>query len=661
MPLFDGPEEEVRALAWMRNKLGGLRASLGSRRSDQKDALNDLIHAIVERERELKGDPGMPEDEFHSDLWDRFIYSCSGLWPEDKDGTWSPPYEFGEWVFTKSQDLKIGHSEFLELTYVPRGGGSAKHYYRRRPEKIEWNLIPIVQKGQRFFIGKAKISEIDAVCSVPQLPGEMDSAETAKRVLNPKRGGDQWQRRVDEKRVLSIRDFVGKGDNLIANSAILYAPDHPAIECGSTGSFTVDFAKFLDKVEGGGRGKWCDHKGKNDLRPVWLIDGQHRTRGLAQSEIGVELDIPIILFPPEFSLGQSAKIFSEINTLQVKLSALHTLYMQHRFGIPSPTAKRDFTRPWDEGGEINSNSRSNHYSYECAAYLAQNKNGPLFNMIKILDSNSSRSTIIQASQWVDFSRSWFGEGGIYGPFCPESQDVINEEVENYFSAFIETCNHDGWSDNKPRWTGSGSRKGLIERHGPSQALLRIYPAVWRKARMGTDESPISVKTFKRVLAPLKWVDWLSPDLKGVFGGSGERPRTALRVWLINAIEHGEVYSLEEVMSDSIKSKAGQGALSPVSGGKITVMDQREWPYPGRPLTIIAHQPVNSLPTSTWTIWDSDEEDRTTDQTIVARNGMAELTLRQSKWMKDSEYIDIRVQWSNTATPPGFSKKRLQKR
>ena len=208
LSMFDGPEEEAQALAWMRNRLRNEGEGLGSRKSDQKDVLSDLMREIVERERELKADPGAPEDDFHTRLWDRFIYSCSGRWPDEQGPTWNPPYQQGEWSFTQAQRLKIGHSKHLDFTYVPRGGGSAKHYYRRRPDDITWKLTPIIQKGHRFFIGKAKVSEIDAVSSVPQLPAEMDSAETGKRVLNSKRGGDQWQRRVDSKRVMSISNFT---------------------------------------------------------------------------------------------------------------------------------------------------------------------------------------------------------------------------------------------------------------------------------------------------------------------------------------------------------------------------------------------------------------------------------------------------------------------
>ena len=42
---------------------------------------------------------------------------------------------------------------------------------------------------------------------------------------------------------------------------------------------------------------WLDDESNEltaDQRPMWLIDGQHRTRGLAQSEIGSQMEIPII-------------------------------------------------------------------------------------------------------------------------------------------------------------------------------------------------------------------------------------------------------------------------------------------------------------------------------------------------------------------------------
>ncbi len=39
-----------------------------------------------------------------------------------------------------------------------------------------------------------------------------------------------------------------------------------------------------------------DHKGSVDLRPMKIVDGQHRVRGGMRSERGNNLRLPVILF-----------------------------------------------------------------------------------------------------------------------------------------------------------------------------------------------------------------------------------------------------------------------------------------------------------------------------------------------------------------------------
>ena len=661
MGIFAGPEEEERALRWMNNRLSDKKKSLkGKTNEDLKKEISTLQSEIKTREKQLKLDQTLPENNFHDDIWSRFIFCISGVEPNEADENWTAPYEFGEWEFVNSKKITIGHSDKLDHTYIPRGGGSARHYYTSPPDCVNWELTPMTQKGSTFLIGKAKVAEIDAVCSVPQLPAEMSSAETAKRVLDRTRGPDEWQRRVDEKRVISISRFIeSSDDNIIANSAILFAPSHEAVEVDeSTGKVKICFDKFLDNNQG----SWSDHKGKNDLRPIWLIDGQHRTRGLAQSEEGSQIDIPIIFFPPSFELAQSAKIFSEINTLQKKLTALHTLYMQHRFSIPSPLGKRDFSVPYQDGsGTItNKNSRANHLAYECAAYLAANKDGPLFDQIKILDQNKSRTTIMTANSWVDFSRFWFTDGGVYGPFCEETQDEINTEVENYFAAFIQTCNHEKWPDGEPRWPKGGRFKSLLQRHGPSQALLKIYPDVQRLAKSGTP-GVISIARFKEILKPLMWVDWMDPKFLNIYNRAGERPRTMLRIWMIAAIKGKTAHPYEKVMSETISSQVGQGILSPPGNSKLEVVSANHWPVRNKPVELLATQPENTLPTSSWTIIDSNKVNRTGEYaTQVAKNGSVLLEIKHEDWMNNVSNMTLRVDWHNLISPPGFAEISLKK-
>ena len=624
----------------------------------QTDEVGEMLESLQARLATIDKDEPTQPTKWDEHQWDRFLFGITGEWREEEDGSWEPRYEWGQWELDSPQVNHLGYTRFLLETRIPRGGGTSAHYYSQPPPAIDWSLTPIVQKSVRFFIGKARVDEIDAVCSVPQLPAEVDSSEAGLRVLDRGRGDKEWQRRIEARRVLAIRGFIGDKGNIIANSAILYAPPHPAVAQSRNGRLRVAPSRFLRREQG----QWSDHQGKTDLRPIWLIDGQHRVRGLAQSEEGINLEIPIIVFPPGFSLGQSAKIFAEINTLQKKLSPLHTLFMQHRFGIPSPVAKRDFTRPYSDKNTRGVESRANHLAYQCAAYLTSHPDGPMEGRIRILDQNAPRFTIVQASQWVDFSRDWYLPGGIYEPSSQLPEDSIHTEVENFFSALISTCNHDEWDDGLPRWSPTAKNKGLLQRHGPSQALLRLYPTVWMKASQGTAHSPFSKERFLRVMRPLKWVDWLDERLLPLFGASGERPRTALRIWMENAVEHGTQYPLEQVMTDSLHSQPGRGMLASPGDSEVKVIGGQQWPEECKPVYVRSIQPVNTLSGSRWTIIDSAGVNRSPENPILfAKDGHSDLVLRHAPWIDAIDSLNMRVDWYNTVNPPGKGQLTLEKK
>ena len=191
--------------------------------------------------------------------------------------------------------------------------------------------------------------------------------------------------------------------------------------------------------------------------------------------------------------------------------------------------------------------------------------------------------------------------------------------------------------------------------------MKIYPDVWRTAKDGYPEKVITKERFKETLSPLTWVDWIDPEIKATYGGSGERPRTALRIWLISAIKNKQTFGQEEVMSKTVKSKPGRGILAPVGKGNITMAGSREWPYKGRPIELIAHQPSHALPTSTWTVIDSNDNDYTEHSDVVARNGTATMILRWSPWMDKIKQIHVSVTWRNTISPAAVSKITLQRR
>ncbi len=700
MVQFNSVRDEKDFIKYIQPVLAKKSNSLSELKENQNYSINEAKRIIEERKEEI--------NEFGKDTpdWDKgnleelvrhIRIALSGIDPDDRiyvdsptkkvDGTWTKEdaFQWGIWRLENAQHLKdsngnaLGYSPDGELisAIVPPGGGATIHIYETNPPVIAWKLTEIVQKGQSFLIGKAKVCEIDAVCSVPALPEAMKSSETATRVLNRSRAKNEWQRRVNPKRIMQIKDFIDLPHNIVANSALLFAPPgNKAINTSNEGVVTIDFSKFLKGKEGRRMDHWLNletNELDQDQRPMWLIDGQHRTRGLATSEIGSQMEIPIILFTDSFSLDESAKVFAEINTLQKPLAPLHTLFMQHRFKIPQDGGKRDF-KEWDINDDDTLDSRQNNLAYECAGWLASNEGGPLFNRIKFLESNQPTYTIIKANSWLDYSRYWF-KSQPYPPECDLSKKDMFQEIENYFTAFVNTCNHNEWPEedekDKHRWSLTSTKKGLLQRHSTSRVLLDIYGDVWEKAASelhaaGNFESPISVETFEKILKPFYWVDWKSSPLMAVYHGSGEVPRTALRVWMKAAIQHGKSYALDEVMSTKIKSKPGRGILSPPKDSKwIIETPDNSWPTSekGGDVILSSIRPEHSLATARWTISDTNgrEWGPTGGYKSQAKiEGISIHKLKWESWIDDVDEILVKVQWSNVNSPNAVYQKLLKK-
>jgi DGQHR domain-containing protein len=691
MPHFNSIRDEKDAIEYMFRVLDSYRGI--SDLKVNRHAAIDKATDILEHRREVIDEFGDDSPVWQSDQIDDFLknlrIAISGIDPDDmvyvdkvtnneapENWSASDAFQWGEWRLESAQSLRkadgepLGYSPNGELksSLVPPGGGATWHIYSSIPENISWPLTHIVQKNVHFLIGKAKVCEIDAVSSVPSLPEAITSSETGERVLNRNLAQNEWQRRVDPKRILAIRDFVDIPKNIVANSALLYCPEGMDSITTENGVVTINFEKFLKGADGMFMDHWMQDDAdelSSDLRPMWLIDGQHRTRGLSQSEIGSEMEIPIILFTDKFSLNQSAKVFAEINTLQRPLAALHTLFMQHRFEIPTSGGKRDF-RQWDKNDSETWDSRQNSLSYECGAWLSSHEGGPLYNRIKILEANQPKFTIIKANSWLDYSRYWF-KAQPYGPDCDMTKQQIFQEVENYFQAFVNTCNHNKWpgENPRPRWSPNSNHKGLLQMHSTSRVLLDIYGDVWEKAAMGCGEAVIPVSRFEEILEPFYWVDWLDGDLLERYHGSGEVPRTALRVWMKAAIQEGVKYNSKQVMSKSLKSKPGRGILSAPEDSKVEISSPNEWPIDGKngAVVLISKRPEHALATARWTVTDSQGKEwgPTGGHKVQSKTeGVSTFKLKYGSWMERIDSIKIKVQWSNVNPPAAHDEIKLIK-
>ena len=155
---------------------------------------------------------------------------------------------------------------------------------------------------------------------------------------------DSWQRPLDVERIGKIKTNIDRAledsnnnDCLMANPVLLGRSNN----AGGEESDTTVYAKQMRNSDGGLITDVYELKIKmsDDLKPLWILDGQHRIHGMGNSPFdemtGSILEdevIPVVFviddqYEPDFL----AKIFTEVTTEAVKMDELHGDWMQYSF------------------------------------------------------------------------------------------------------------------------------------------------------------------------------------------------------------------------------------------------------------------------------------------------------------------------------------------
>lgn len=559
--------------------------------------------------------------------------------------------QWGAWrIKTPAQSDEFDINGAPCTLIVPAEGLTNIHKYSRVPAKMEWDVLPVEQEGVKFYMAVASVKEVDAACMVPQLPNILNCLETAERVNNPEKAQNQWQRQLNVNRALAIKNFTSNNQNVIANTPILFVAKEEFVQFEGRKMY-IDM-HWLERVGAGEYRDVCNDM--VDHRPIWLIDGQHRIRGSARSPRGMNLQVPLIIFPADFQMMRAAKVFAEINTLQEGLGELHTLFMQHRFNIPSPKAKRDFGLD-EDGNPANDNSRANHLSYEMAAAFCSEDSNPLYKRIRFLEQNDAIIPVIKANQWLDFSRTWFTE--IYHERSGYTTEMMHQEIRNYFQAFCAICKR-GYASRPglrlpPDFSGP---KSVIEKISNFPVLLRVFKAVRTKAEFlapVTQGEVITYSTFMGAIRPWKNVDWHDEELERFLQGGGESGRTHLRVWMEDALKSDSAHARYIVHTDQISSEPGQGLFAKPENPRI-IVDGDNWIHRrGQKLVFKSERPINAFATCTWDIYSGeDHHEKKINTKADTSTGMAELQLGYEDWMRQARQIIVRASWSNKAQGNG---------
>ena len=96
------------------------------------------------------------------------------------------PIVWGYWGYLQEYPCDFGYSEkHVEMLQGP-ANKSGRHIYKGRPKRVTLTLNPIIEDSQvRYYTTIAKISQIDAICSVPSIKHGMKIKQSSQRILNP--------------------------------------------------------------------------------------------------------------------------------------------------------------------------------------------------------------------------------------------------------------------------------------------------------------------------------------------------------------------------------------------------------------------------------------------------------------------------------------------
>jgi hypothetical protein len=587
---------------------------------DEEETASTLSSAFVKlAEDQVKDDKKLKED-FYNDF-EKFIEE---LQPSSKCYKFIHKQDvyplWGFWAFLHETPLEYGYSVKHHQMKQSKSNPSGRHVYSGRPKQISWKLTPVIDGGKvRFFTGLAPINEIDAVSSVPSIRHGIKIFTASKRILDTNLRLDEWQRELTPKRLQHISKFLDNSDNSFANSCMIFAPNHSSVHWkldpnDVAREVIVDF-QYLKEDPVQKKNYLTDHFGSKDLRPLQIIDGQHRVRGGMRSKRGHRLKIPFILFPPELKNSGAAKYFAEINTLSEELHILHEIFMRHKFGLTSTKEAKKFAHY--DGTKSTFRDRANRLAYEAAAYINIHSEA-MGQLIQVLAENPENNTIISADMWIQFAYPWFMQTGPYPPSgMEEDKGKYFQEISNFFDAFQKITNQD-WSDGKDRWLDSytlksndaGGNKPAIQFSLCFRALLVLLPKIVSRIREeGYSQDEISIDRFCKSLKFLSNVDWLSTELKKYYTKSSEYPWKSLSQWMFDAMSRGEVeaYTILEVMSSTHKSIAGKGIVAELEKGEIKFADpSHKWPKPNQPVEIIVSRPINATRSCTGYLYDTEQ-------------------------------------------------------
>lgn len=198
------------------------------------------------------------------------------------------------------------------------------------PNEIVLNCqrFEISNNGERypFFLGALDAKQLRKVSDAPSFEFNTPNRQIAAEVLTPPT--EHWQRPLQQAKVEAIARRFDLPQEIMPNPVLLAVNPSKRINVRPeedahghrTGLYTIKIPISDDSLE---------------QKPLWIIDGQHRVMGLAETQISVS-PVPFVLLYSEnnaYLPAMLARIFAQVTTEATALNPIHQAWMQFVFNL----------------------------------------------------------------------------------------------------------------------------------------------------------------------------------------------------------------------------------------------------------------------------------------------------------------------------------------
>ena len=400
----------------------------------------------------------------------------------------------------------------------------------------------IDQKGiSRIRMMRASPQDIDRLCRVPVL-----REESNRDYRNSWTGGgmNTFQRDLDLENMQRLTEWWSAPDTISPNSPLIWLPGHvPLVEVGDALVSTLDCSPQTFARQMCGCGRTADQYADFDetwwfdscracgvcWRPGLMIDGQHRTRGMAMAPTANPphqffVSVLSACNPNPTDLEQAARLFIEINAGAEPLNDLHQTFLASHFEILDYQNARRHAA-YSVGVELNAvGGPYNDWTTDTGAYprLGRITLMPGGATLDYLTAGRIRDLVLDHIMETEVTVPAMGGGEInltpynWSPNPANDVSSLRDDLAILLRAITNVWEGNTGPRTAPRWYTHRGQGGDLQESRYLRVLIQALPMIMARIdQQGLPRDLANIENELRAIGNIQfsgpWNNWITGD------------------------------------------------------------------------------------------------------------------------------------------------------